>query len=189
MRGHRWLLALPLLLAGCGGSGSGESTSRVPRALANQPAPCPRVALLAEGADLTRYRAGGGRDLATMTLDARIAGFDARCDYANSARTALDVRVTPRFTAERGPASSDRAAELPWFIAVTDAEDSQLLERVAASTAVTFPPNVQRAAATGRPVVLTLPLPEGARAADFNVRLSFQLTPEELELNRLRGPR
>jgi hypothetical protein len=54
---------------------------------------------------------------------------------------------------------------------------------------VTFPPNVQRAEAVGRPVRVTVPLGEGRRAADYVLRLSFQLTPEELALNRQRGPR
>jgi hypothetical protein len=38
-------------------------------------------------------------------------------------------------------------------------------------------------------VLLSMPLTGGRRAADYVVRVSFQLTPEELALNRQRGVR
>jgi hypothetical protein len=168
-----------LLLAGCGGSGSPDSGS----------APCPRIAILADGADLTRFRAGAARDLTAMTVDARIAGFDASCDYTGRGQRRLDVRITPRFEAERGPGATDRSVDLPWFVALSDAGDANLLDRVASATRVTFTPNVARAQATGRPVRVSMPVGDGVRAGDYIIRLSFQLTPEELALNRQRGPR
>lgn len=173
-------LALPVLLAACGGGGTPPPSGA---------APCPRIAILADGADLTRFRPGAARDLTALTLDARIAGFDASCDYAGRDRDALEVRLTPRFEAERGPAAEGRSADLPWFAALSDSGDTRLFARQAEVTRVTFPPNVQRAGATGRPVRVTVPLGEGRRAADYILRLSFQLTPEELALNRQRGPR
>lgn len=176
------VLGLPLLLlSGCGMFSSGPAAP-------SGSAPCPRVAILADGADLTRFRAGAARDLTAQTLDARIAGFQVRCDYTGSDRRALEIRLTPRFEAERGPAAEGRTADLPWFAALSDAEDTTLIARVAETTRVSFPPNVQRAEATGRPVRVTLPLGE-RRAAEHVLRVSFQLTPEELALNRQRGPR
>jgi len=166
-----------LALAGCGATGSGTGGT----------ASCPRVAILADGADLTRYRPGAPPDLTQMVLDARIAGFEARCDTTGGGRT-LEVRITPRFEAERGPAATVRTAELGWFAAVTDASDN-VLDRVSGRTQVSFPANQTRAAATGPAAVLELPLAGGRRAADYVVRLSFQLTPEELAQNRRRGPR
>jgi hypothetical protein len=174
------LLALPLALAACGSSSEPAAGSQ---------APCPRIAILADGADLTRFRSGAARDLTAMQVDARIAGFDARCDYASRDRRALDVRITPRFAAERGPAFEGRAADLPWFVAMTDAADSTLLERVAATTRVTFPANVLTATTNAQPVRLTVPIGGEVRARDYILRISFQLTPEELALNRARGPR
>lgn len=181
----RGLAGLVLLaLAGCGG---GSSAPRDP--LAGQLAPCPRIAILAPGADLTRYRPGAPQDLTGMTTDARIAGFDAVCDYAGRDRQALEVRITPRFEAERGPAAEGRAVDLPWFVALTDVGDRNLLARESYATRITFPANAPRASASGPTARLTLPLGEGRRASDYLVRISFQLTPQELELNRRRGPR
>lgn len=173
-------LGLPLLLGACGGGASAPSANA---------APCPRIAILADGADLTRFRPGAPRDLTAMTLDARVTGFDARCDFVGRDRRVLEVRVTPRFEAERGPAADGRAADLPWFVALSDAADAAVLERVAATTRVSFPASVTRASATGRPAILSVPVGGNLRAADYAVRISFQLTPEELELNRQRGAR
>jgi hypothetical protein len=173
-------LALPVVLAACGASAPPAPVGG---------APCPRIAILAEGADLTRYRAGAARDLTAMVIDARVIGFDARCDFAGGDRGVLDVRVTPRFDAERGPASDLRSVDLPWFVALSTADDSEVLARIAGTTRITFPPNAPRSQAAGQPVLLSVPLTGGRRAADYVVRVSFQLTPEELALNRARGVR
>jgi hypothetical protein len=169
-----------LALAGCGGLGGGSGSGT---------APCPRIAILAEGSELTRYRPGAARDLSQMAFDARIVGFDARCDFASRDRRALEVRVTPRFGAERGPAAEGRVVDLPWFVAVTDAGDSDVLERVPATTRLTFPANVGSAGATGAPVTVTLPIGGDRGARDYAVRIAFQLSPDELAQNRSRGVR
>jgi len=173
-------LALGLPLAACGGGSSAPPQGA---------APCPRVVILADGAELTRYRAGQARDLTAMVLDARIAGFLTNCDFASRQRDVLDVRVTPIFGAERGPAAEGRVAELPWFVALSIAADEEVLARVPGTTRITFPPNVPRTQASGQPVLLSMPITGGRRASDYVVRVSFQLTPEELALNRSRGVR
>lgn len=170
-------LAGAAMLAGCGGGGSSTSV----------PAPCPRVTILADGADLTRYRPGAVQDLATMTTDARLVGFEARCDYMRR-REGVSVTLSAIFEVERGPVAQVRQAVLPWFLAVTDATDSQVIDRQEFGALVDFGPNVNRVRVQSRPVTLTFPADERL-VENHNVRLSFQLTPEELALNRRRGPR
>ncbi|WP_137178848.1 hypothetical protein [Roseomonas sp. AR75] len=167
-----------LSLAGCGGGTS--STSQ---------APCPRIAILADGADLTQFRPGAPRDLTSMVLDARIIGFDARCDFAGRDRRAVEVRVTPRFEAERGPAAQGRSVELPWFVVLSDPADSVNLARVTSATQVSFPANVARAVAAARPAAIMVQPAEGTQVRDYLVRIAFQLTPDDLAYNRQRGPR
>lgn len=164
-----------LLLGGCGGGSDGP------------PAPCPRITILADGADLTRYREGAVPDLAAMTSDARIVGFNARCDYARR-RSGVEVSVSVVFDVERGPAAAGREVRLPWFIAVTDANDGQVIERLEYVTPVTFDGTMGRMRVESRAVGLSFPADERL-VENHNVRVSFQLTPDELALNRRRGPR
>ncbi|MBP0466844.1 hypothetical protein J5Y09_23145 [Roseomonas sp. PWR1] len=167
-----------LALAGCGG---GTTASNSP------PAPCPRISILADGSDLTRFRPGAGQDLAAMTADARLIGFSARCDYTRR-REGVAVTLSAVFDVERGPAATGAVADLPFFVAVTDAEDTQVIDRREFVARVTFSSNVNRQRVQSASVTLNFPAEERL-VENHNVRLSFQLTPEELALNRRRGPR
>lgn len=169
-------MAAGLALAAC------SSTPADPIALA----PCPQIAILAEAADLTRHRPGMGTDLSVMVVDARIAGFDARCDFAPRGG-GLDVTVTPRFAAERGPAGGPNA-ELPWLVSVVDPARGDVTAQARQVTRVAFPGAAGFVAATGQPVTIRLP-GDAAEAARQQVLIGFALTPEELALNRRRGVR
>jgi len=167
-----------MVVAGCGPTG--YETSR--------PAPCPRITILADGADLTRYRPGAVPDLASMTSDARLIGFQARCDYTDRRRSVV-AAISAVFEVERGPgATGQRTIDLPWFIAVTDANDSQMIDRREFTTPITFDGNANRVRVQSRPVSFNFPADERL-VENHNVRLSFQLTREELDANRRRGPR
>jgi hypothetical protein len=172
---------LVVLLAACGG----ESGPR--NLLETAQAPCPRVSILADAADLTRFRPGGGTDLAAMAFDARIAGFRARCDYAPR-RAGLDVTLTLAFNAERGPAATGRSVDLPYVVAVVSADESRVLSRAAFATRAVFPPNVSRLQGQGEELSIRLPGTPQEAAAQA-VLVGFALTPEELAVNRRRGVR
>jgi len=168
-----------LALAACGSSEPAD-------VLANTVAPCPFVGIIADGADLTRFQ-GGGADLSRMTLDARIAGFDLRCEWVGR-REALLVTITPRFSAERGPAAPPaRTIELPWTLGITNADQSQILARQDFAVRGTFPPNSPRLAMSAPPVPIRLPGRDGAETRQ--ILLGFSLTAEEIALNRRRGSR
>ena len=171
-------VAAMVLLAGCGPTGYETSP----------PAPCPRITILADGADLTRYRPGAVPDLASMTSDARLIGFQARCDYTDRRRS-VAVAVSAVFDVERGPAGvGERSVALPWFVAVTDGNDSQVIDRREYVTAVAFEGNANRVRVQSRAVSFNFPADE-RMVETHNVRLSFQLTRDQLDANRRRGPR
>ena len=174
---RRWLIpALAGLLAACSGG-----TDDLP------PAACPRITILAEGADLTRFAPGGGQDLTAMVADARLQGLNARCDYGRRGRS-VEVNLTVTFEVERGPAARGPVA-LPWFIAVTDGDDQRLIERRAYEIGVDFRANVNRTSTTSPPIRMSFPIGDGRRVSDYNVRVSFLLTEQELAYNRRRGTR
>jgi hypothetical protein len=170
------VLILAGLVAACGTG----SSSREPAL-----APCPRVTILADGADITRYRPGAPTDLAAMVVDGRMAGVSFTCDYVRGG--GVEVKIAAIMDVERGPASRGNRAELPWFLAVTSGDDSQLVERKDATLLVNFEGNQTRARVTSAPIAISFQA--GRSPADYRVRLSFALTAEELDRNRRRGPR
>ncbi|MBE9606169.1 hypothetical protein IAI18_14995 [Acetobacteraceae bacterium H6797] len=149
-------------------------------------APCPRIGIISDAADLTRF-SGGSRDLAAMQLDAKITGFNAKCDFAERGK-ALDVSLTINIQAERGPAFQGRVAELPYLIAVVDPAGNRVMAREAYVIRANFEPNVPRTQVGTEEVSIRIPgIPP--EAAQKSVLIGFQLTPDELALNRQRGPR
>jgi len=172
------LLAALVLLAGCGGRG--DIMSQRPQA------PCPRVALLAEAVDLTRHRAGTRPDIATVEVDARMTGFQARCDYAPR-DAGLDVTLVVAVAAERGP-TGGRVADLPWLIAVTDGTEGEVLSRGTDTLRVAFDGDSRRAEARSEQMMVRIP-GDARRAAERSILVGFQLTPEQLAANRRRGVR
>jgi hypothetical protein len=172
-------LALPLGLTAC----SGESARDL---LARTTAPCPRVGIIQDAADLSRFRQGAQADLTALVVNASISGFQAKCDY-NSKRDGLVVTLTPNFSAERGPASSGSTADIPYMVAVVGDGD-QVLSRAAYTLRVPFPPNVAKVTSQGEEV--SIALGGGvAEAARRQILIGFVLTPDELAANRRRGPR
>lgn len=148
-------------------------------------APCPRVTILADGADVTRYQPGAPADLAAMVVDGRMVGVGVTCDYVRGG--GVEVKVAAIMDVERGPASRGNRAELPWFLAVTSGDDSQLVQRKNALLSVNFEGNQTRSRVTSAPE--SIMFPAGRNPAEYRVRISFALSPEELDRNRRRGPR
>jgi hypothetical protein len=166
-----------MLVAGCGGRDRGN-------ALLDSRAPCPRISIIADAADLTRFRSGGGRDLTAMELNASVSGFQAKCDYGRNG--GLDVAITPSFLVERGPAFRGNTARITYMVAVLQ-DDQPVAPPATYALQVEFAPNVSRAQGSDE---ISIRLPgDAAAAARRQVWLGFVLSPEELALNRARGPR
>ncbi len=166
----RFRLAAPLallaagLLAGCGDSEGKFAPT------------CPQIALLAEGADLTRF-AGQGRDILDRVLEGRLTGIDGTCQAARNG----DLVATLRLRAElrRGPAAQNRTAQVPYFVAVLDGE--RIVDRRSFTLDATFPSNVDSVRLTGEELELRFPERADGR---YRVLVSFQLTQDELAFNR-----
>ncbi|SDD48180.1 hypothetical protein SAMN04487779_1008117 [Belnapia rosea] len=171
------VVLLALLLAGCGAGGSTQL-----------PIACPNPGLLAEGADLTRYRPGGPQDLTGLDFDARLIGLNGSCRPGRGDRS-INLQMTAGFSVERGAASEGRSVDLPWFVAVIDRRTDAILSRQGFVERVNFGRNETRSTIDSAPVSISLPVGENRQASDYRLLVSFQLTPEDLALNRRRGPR
>ncbi|MCO6414726.1 hypothetical protein JYK14_00835 [Siccirubricoccus sp. KC 17139] len=166
---------LTAALAGCGSAPSGA------------PLACPTPGILAEGADLTRYRPGPVRDLTTLEFDARLTGLSGGCNPGRGNRS-IEMKIVASFTVERGAGAEGRVFELPWSVVMIDPATDRIIGQDFVEQ-VGFGRNETRTSFQSAPVTVTLPLGEGRRAQDYRIWATFALTPEDLALNRRRGPR
>jgi len=186
---HVAITLAALVLAACGG---GDSTGEVQRANRGeapvrlaQRADCPRIGVLADAADLTRFTPGKGEDLTEMVVDARVAGVRGQCDLA---RNAVEVELAITLDATRGPAARSRVVDVPYFVVVTDAE-GEVLDKQVYQARFEFEPNRSRARISGEAVKLMLPTAANLRGSAYSVSIGLQVTEAELAYNRRRGAR
>lgn len=162
------VLSAMLLLTGCGDSAQMKFA----------PA-CPQLALLADGAELTRF-AGAGRDVTDRLLEARITGVEAAC--RNGRNGAVIATIKLQTAIARGPAARTRTVQVPYFVAVMDGD--AVLDRRQFTIDASFPANVDAMNAPGGELELRFPGAGAGGAAPFKIVVSLQLTEEELAHNR-----
>lgn len=147
---------------------------------------CPRVVVRADAADITRYRAGsGGRDLTDLVLDGRITGFKGGCarEDRDTVKTVLEVDMV----LARGPATQGRVLHAAYFVAVV--EEGQIRDKQVFPVRVELRENQDQARLSSGEITMMMRVSKEKSAAAYDVIVGFQLSPEELETNRRRGPR
>ncbi len=144
---------------------------------------CPQLALLADGADLTRFN-GAGRDITDLVIDAHITRLPASCKWADDRHKKVEAAVMVAMALNRGPAMPGRTVDVPYFIAVS--EDDNILDKQVYALRAEFPANIDRLNLTSDEITLLIPVTADKSAAAYKITVSFQLTPEELAQNRTR---
>jgi hypothetical protein len=146
---------------------------------------CPRAQILADAADLTRYRTATSHDLTDMVLDGRITGVQGQCARGDDGQLNTTIRAGVSLT--RGPAARGRDAMAPMFVAVV--RNGEVLDKAIFRLEAQFPSNTDSLQLVSNDVNLTLPVGPKLSGPDYSVYVGFQLTPDELAANRKRGPR
>jgi len=150
---------------------------------------CPQLAFLPEGIDLSRF-AGSGRDLTDLVLDGHLTAVPAICHWANDSRKQVEAKLQVSISLNRGPAMRGRTAEVPYFVALTDAAGSgAIYDKQVYVTRAEFPPNTDRLGLSSPEISMLFPVSHEKSAAAYKITVSFQLTPEELAYNRTHAPR
>ncbi len=170
---HGLLVAALLLLAGCGTGGLFRKKEAPPS--------CPRVGILSEAAKTTVYRAGPGRDLTDVAYEQELLDFKGGCRY-DKALTAVTIIFTLQVSGTRGPAGEAAETQVPYFVAVVDKKQN-ILSRQRFVAKVPFTQG-RRRAIVGEELEQTIPFVPGRGAADVEVLIGLELTPEQLEANR-----
>ena len=163
-----------LLLAGC--------------SVFSKPAPsppCPRVSLVPDVGEAVGYRDGPGRDITDIRYRATIADAKGDCRYSADG---LSMDMTVTLYAERGPALASRdPADFEYFVALAD-PDRRIVSKAVFKGRVVFPNGQDRVSFPDEITIGPVRLPDRNLGPDYRVLLGFQLTPEQLEENRRRGP-
>ncbi len=166
-----FVLAVPLVLSGC------DSWARLEQ---KSPPPCPPVYIMSDASKITKYRAGAGRDLTDVEMEGEIVGFKGGCVYDAKGG---DVMLQLAFELRRGPAAQGRTLDVTYFVAIPKFYPTP--EAKGEFTfPVTFPATVDRIRVTDDEVYLRLPVRDKEIIDNYEVFIGFQLSPEEMEINR-----
>ena len=142
---------------------------------------CPGVAVLHEAQSITQFKPGPGRDLIDVRFEGEIGEVGVSCSYDDGT---VDMILDFQLRASRGPAAESRSAEFEYFVAVIERGDHILAKETFASR-IDFPANVNRAAVLEE-LGPRVPIKAGTTSLDYSILIGFQLSPEELEYNRLK---
>ena len=144
---------------------------------------CPQPRFVQPLADLVRFRPGG-QDITDLVLQGRMQQVEGKCEYGDK-KTELVTTVTVKIDLQRGIAMPGRHAEVPTFVAVTD--NGEIRDKKVYDLQVDFPSNVDRAIAASPEIDMTLPISPTKSGAAYGIVAGFQLTPEEIAINRQRA--
>lgn len=145
---------------------------------------CPAVFILEDAKDLTRFKAGPGRDITDILFEAEIVNFVGDCDYDEGQ---AEIELAVQIRVERGPANKGRKVEFDYFVAIpkfrTQSEGKSIFNVVGefegSRTRMIYQDDL----------AMTIPVRVPADGAALEIVLGFQLTPDELKFNRSRKQR
>lgn len=148
------------------------------------PPPCPNIVIVQDVSDITIFKAGSGRDLTDVDLEAQIVEFGGFCDTdidedSRAGEVVVEMELVLRAT--RGPANTSRDGSLRYFVAIADSEQN-ILAREEFDTAVEFEGNRNRIAFREE-LTQTIPLKRGELGDDYSIFVGFQLSDDQLEYN------
>lgn len=149
---------------------------------AEAPASCPEVLILGDAERITKFAEGRGGEVADVEAEAALVGFKGQCRKVEGG---LEVALKVALEAQRGPADRDGVVDLAYFVAVPDFYPSPRAKSVF-PVRLTFPSNASRMSLVDDEVVMRIPLDPGASAATHPIYIGFQLSAEQLDLNRQR---
>lgn len=140
--------------------------------------PCPPVRIDNATAALTKFKDGAAQDPANIEYRAELVGYKGQCVFKDD-RVELSMDID--FAFEAGPAAAG-GLKVPYFVAIPQfyprPEGKRVLEFAGPSSK--GPQRVREANIT-----TVIPLKKDEPAASYDVYIGMQLTPAQLEYNRL----
>ncbi|NVK20133.1 MAG: hypothetical protein HWE30_15655 [Methylocystaceae bacterium] len=150
-----------------------------------KPEPCPRITVLRNASELTKFKDGPGRDLIDVLFEAKITNVLSACEYDVDYDTragSIHTQVAPVISALRGAANGTRSAEMTYFVAMVD-QNKKILQKNTFPLKLAFPGNLTQNEVRDEPISLTIVTDGSKDGSDFEVYVGFQLTREEMAYN------
>ena len=147
---------------------------------------CPQLAMLRDGADLTRFN-GHGRDITDLVVEAHLLAVPATCHWADDSHKQVEAKIKVAMSVSRGPSMPGRAVDVPYFVAVS--EGDTIYDKQVYTGRINFPANTDRLSLTTSEISLLFPVSHDKSAAAYKITVSYQLTPDELAYNRRQASR
>lgn len=163
------LLAAALLLSGCA-----EMKNKV---MGKEPGKCPTIRILADGAHLTKFKQGPGRDITDVLYTVDIVNYQGSCGYRDK-DSHVETAIKLMFDIDRGPANLQGLGEIQYFVAVENRAKEVF------STKFKFDPNTPKLRQVDEEVSIDIPIRPGDTPQNTVVWLGLQLTADELDFNR-----
>ena len=128
---------------------------------------------------MTQYRDGPGRDLIDVLFQARVIDVNWRCNYTGKR---LGVVATIDIVAQRGPASKGGNANVPFFVAIID-KDQSIVAKQEFQSEIKFG-GVRRRAGAREEIEQIIFLKTNESGTDYEIIVGLQLTEAQLRQNR-----
>lgn len=141
---------------------------------------CPRVAILAQAAKLTKF-APGQETPQNVEWAGEMTGIKVKCSYTDSNYRTMEADVTVDMILRKGPAMRGDTVSFNYFVVVTDRRGNVLNKRVFPSTVSLGGAN----AVTRSEISWQLyDLQRSLSGAAYEIWVGYQLTQNQLQYNR-----
>jgi hypothetical protein len=175
MRAALRILPVVLLAASVAGCSSSKG---------HKEAFCPGMAALADAARQPMFRQGAPADPSNVVYTMEVVGVDGSCDYDKKGREA-EVSIDIHFRATRAPTGEQAVYNVPYFVAVTQAD--RIINKQNFQVQISFAPGAAVADATDSVPSTNITTEEGKKPYDYQILVGLPLTRQQLDYNRTIG--
>ena len=145
---------------------------------------CPIPAILADTNTITVMRPGAAADLANELFTVTLTNAQGDCVFNQStgvARASMDLS----FHATRAPSRDAATYSVPYFVVVH--ENARIFAKRLYTLRFTFAPGAAVADITQSPEDVSIKISNGKLPWNYQMLAGFQLTPEQMEYNKIKG--
>ncbi len=146
--------------------------------------PCPNVRVDSATANLTKFKAGAGREVTDIEYQADIVGYKGQCEYDDDN---VEVTFDVDFTVTGGAAAKGGSAPLYYFIAIPQFFPTEVGKRILKVDHKLPAKSGTRETFTESGLRVTIPVKKDQAGASYDIYIGFQLDAGQLDYNRSRA--